>query len=340
MITQCNKGSDLPSCKIYEQFNQENGNSGKFTDACNKIQGRFGHKGIFDLCIKLGNNLLNFCSNDEKSNPLDYSCEFINYWLFGEIFNNLKLTETGELNGVKSQFSYTWKNIVEGLECKKKCGENRKLFSSIPINDLKFRKIMHDYIYNYDNFENITSSENICNKISIYLPSMREKYAKIKDSCPHSSNKCFHDAKSFEEYNPEKLCKKFQCKDEPLCSNSFDETQEQSDPGKAGSYEEGKGADSVDGEAVASVDESKTSTILTTVGPSFLGLFITSFFLFKLTPIRSWISNRILRRKNIEEYMDEKANNEMVDNYFLHENGEPGKSRYDIAYHSVENIGD
>ncbi|SBT02337.1 PIR Superfamily Protein, partial [Plasmodium ovale curtisi] len=280
MITECNEKSELPSCKIYDRFNQENGDSAEFSTICESLQGRLSNDGILDLCKKLGSNLVKFCSNDEDKTPLNYNCEFIHYWLFGELFNNLKLTETGEFNGAQSQFYLTWNKIVSSLSCKRKCEPRRDLFRSIIIDDLKFRKLMNDYIYNHKNFENITSSENICNKISIYLPSMREKYAKIKDSCPHSSNKCFHDAKSFEEYNPEKLCKKFQCKDEPLCSNSFDETQEQSDPGKAGSYEEGKGADSVDGEAVASVDESETSTILTTVGP-FLGLFITSFFLFK-----------------------------------------------------------
>ncbi|SBS95835.1 PIR Superfamily Protein [Plasmodium ovale curtisi] len=340
MITQCNTGSDLPSCKIYEQFNQENGNSGKFTEACNTIQGRLGHKGIFDLCIKLGNNLLNFCSNDEKSNSFDYNCEFINFWLFDEIFNNLSLTDDSQRIGTKSQFYITWKNIMESLECKNKCEPMMNLFYSIPLGDLKLRKDMYIYIYNYKNFEKSTSNENICNRLSTYFPSMSKKFDNYKISCPDKSKKCFSDTKSLEEYNPDKLCQRFQCKKEALCTKYFVEESVQSHTGEAGSLEEPRSPDTRDDGAVTSVDDHETSTILTTVGPSLLGLSIISFISFKFTPLRSWLNKVILKNSNTQEYMDDDGRSEMLNDYFLHENREPREKGYGITYQSTENIGD
>ncbi|SBT52309.1 PIR Superfamily Protein [Plasmodium ovale wallikeri] len=340
MITQCNKGSDLPSCKIYEKFNQENDNSGNFTDACDAIQEGLGHEGIFDLCIKLGNNLLNFCSHDEKSNPLDYNCEFIHFWLFDEIFNNSSLTDNTMHTGTISRFYYTWNNIMGSLECKRECEPMKNLFYSVPLDDLKLRKDMYIYIYNYKNFEKITSNENICNRFSTYFPSMNKKYDNYKTSCPDKSKKCFPDTKSLEEYNPEKLCQRFQCKTEAIFAKYFAVESVQSHPEEAGSPEGPGSHDTRDDGALTLVDEHETSTILTTVGPSLLGLFIISFISFKFTPISSWLNKLILKNRNTEEYMDDEARSEMLNDYFIHENREPREKGYGITYQSAENIGD
>ncbi|SBT56614.1 PIR Superfamily Protein [Plasmodium ovale wallikeri] len=324
MITECNGKSELPSCKIYELFNEEKGNSNEFNDECNTIHGKLMYDGILDLCKKFGSNLVNVCTDREYNSSLNYNCEFLHHWLFNKIINNLGLHNNGTRNGVKRQFYDTWINMVKKIGCSKKCDPNTELFRSSTIDALIFRKDMYDYTYNYDNFDKIIShGENTCNKLSIYLTSMQQKYDLFKDSCPKIDNKCFHDNKSLEEYSTEKLCRRFGCKSEELCSKYFDEEPTQSIPGEGVSPEEAKESGDVGGETVASVDESETSTILTT-----------------LTPIRSWLNNRILQRKNIEEYMDDEANNEIQDNYFLHENREPGKSGYGIAYHSVENISD
>ncbi|SBT73466.1 PIR protein [Plasmodium ovale] len=339
------KESDLPSYKTYELLSNENGNLGNlgnFSDKCHSLQGKFrSYDKIFGLCTKLAGNLVNFCSSNENRSPLNYNCEFIHQWLFNEIINNLGLHDNGPRQGVKGIFYSTWENIVSEIKCTNKCDPNLELFQSSTIDDLKFRKNMHDYIYNYDILDKMDSStEKIDNRYCKYLSSMNEKYTEFKDFCPHNNKKCFHGAKSLEEYNPENLCTKFRCRDEPLCSKYIGDTSTKSDRVEARSLEKAELPDDRDGEYVASVNESETSTILTTVGPSFLGLFITSFFLFKLTPMRSWFNNRILKRKNIEEYINEEASSEIIDNYFLHENREPGKSGYDIAYHSVVNIGD
>ncbi|SBT02497.1 PIR Superfamily Protein, partial [Plasmodium ovale curtisi] len=282
MITTCNEKNELPSCKIYEILSKGNNYSGKFDHECERLEDRLGHNGILDLCKKLADNLLNFCSNDEKKNPLNGNCEFLHYWLFYEIINNINLTDNGMLVGVMSQFYYTWKNIMEKSLFRKKYEPNRILFNKISPHDLMFRKDMYDYIYNYDDFDKITfDSTQTDSKYCRYLPSMLAKYEQFKDSCPQRSDKCFHDAKSFEEYNPDKLCKKFQCKDEPLCSKYIEETPEPSDTGRSGLHEVGKEVKPGDIASVSSADESETSTILTTVGPSFLGIFITSFLLYK-----------------------------------------------------------
>ncbi|SBS93268.1 PIR Superfamily Protein [Plasmodium ovale curtisi] len=305
---QCNGKSELPSCKIYELFNEEKGDSNEFNDECNTIHERLGYNGILNLCKRLGGNLLTFCSNDERNNPLNCDCEFLQYWLFNEIFNNSSLTDDSMRTGT--------------------------------LPDLLFRKDMYDYIYNYDNFGKIFSSgENICDKFSIYLPLMLETYAKFKDSCPNSTNKCVYNAESLEKYNPENLCVKFKCEKEKICAKYFREIPAERHSG-AGSLEDVERADSRDGEAVTPAEESETPTILTTVGPSLLGLFIISFISFKFTPIRSWLNERILKKRNIDEYLDDESSSEILNNYFIPENGESEKNKYGLAYYSAENMDD
>ncbi|SBT52312.1 PIR Superfamily Protein [Plasmodium ovale wallikeri] len=341
MVTKCTEGLNLPSCKIYELLSTQNGDSGNYSDDCKRLKSRLPYSGILELCRKLEGNLVNFYGREEESNTLNYNCEFIHYWLFHEMFNNSSLTEYDKLDGVKSQFRTTWNNILGKLKIKKKkCEPKLDFFYLIPRDDLMFRKDIYDYIYNYDIFDKMDSAtEHIDNRYCKYLSSMHEKYTKFKDSCPHNKKICFHVSKSLEEYNPEKLCIKLKCRGEDFCSKHFEGTSAQRVLGAQGSFEEEKREDYREGEDVTSIVESQTSTIVTTAGSSLLGLFITSFLLFKLTPIRSWLNNQIVQRKNIEEYMDEEASNEILDNYFLHENREPGKSGYGIAYHSVENIG-
>ncbi|SBS93271.1 PIR Superfamily Protein [Plasmodium ovale curtisi] len=305
MITECNEKSELPSCKFYYELNTRNGDS-------------------------LELNLANYGSSVKRSNPLKYNCEFIHYWLFGEIFNNSNLTDNSQLEGVVSQFYHTWEKVVKSLKLEKICEPKMELFKSIPINDLKFKKIMHDYVYNYDNFGEITfDNEQIDNKYCKYLPSMRERYMKFKDSCPQNTKKCFHVNKALEEYSPDNLCEKFKCKDDASCSKYFDVEQVQS---------HAKGAESPDtrdSEFDALMDKSKTSTIMTTVGPSLLGLFMTSFIVFKLTPIRSWLNNQILKNRKVEEYMDDQSSSELLNDYFIHGDTGLEEKRYGIAYHSA-----
>lgn len=275
----------MPSCKTYYLLSNQNGDSGKFNDECHSLQEKFPYSGISGQCKKLADNLVNFCSNDEKNYPLNYNCEFLHHWLFNDIIHNLNITTTGERNGVKSQFYYTWKNIVHKLACENKCEPIWMLFKSLTLEELSFRKDMYEYIYNYENFDKITTSEKICNKLSTYLPTMLEKYANFKSSCQATTKKCLHDAKSLEDYNPEKLCQRFECKQVELCSKYIDVGLENSHLGGNGISAGVESANNKDAEAVTSVEEFETSTIMTTLGPSLLGLFIISFISFKVMRI-------------------------------------------------------
>ncbi|SBT72735.1 Plasmodium vivax Vir protein, putative [Plasmodium ovale] len=336
MKTNCDGETEMPSCKMYKILSTKNGNSDKFSEECDNIQGNLGYSGISDICKKLAVNLVYFCSNDDQNYPLDYNCDFINYWLFGEIFSNSSLTDDTMHTGTLSRFYTTWNNILSSSSCKGKCEPNKILFNRVIPQDLKFKKDMYDYIYNFDNFYKIdTASEQIDNKYCRYLEYMHTKYVHFKDSCQSSSNKCLHDAGEFEKYNPEKLCEKFQCKNESLCAKYFDEASTRGDPREAKLLENAEQLDDIDSESAMSEPNLETSSILTTVAPSLLGLFMTSFLIFKFKPIRSRLNNLIIKNKNIEEYMDEEANDEVLNNYFNLENRESETNGYGIAYHSA-----
>ncbi|SBT56613.1 PIR Superfamily Protein [Plasmodium ovale wallikeri] len=336
MITKCNEGSELPSCKIYELFNKGNGASDTFDFECHNLQRMFQYEGIFDLCIKLSGNLVNLCDDSEKKIPLNYNSEFLHHWLFSKIINNLDITDHSECIGMISRFYVTWENVVKSLSCETKCKPNSILFHGFTTENLIFRKEMHDYIYNYSYFDEITFVRGERdNEYCRYLPSMRDKYAQIKEKCPLNTAICFKVDKPLEKYNPENLCEKLQCRNEDLCKKYFERTPEQRESDGNGSLEGVKGADPRDSEAVTTGEESETSTILTTVGPSLLGLFMTSFILFKLTPIRSWLNNQMLKNRKVEEYMDEQSRNELLNDYFIHEDTGSEEKGYGIAYHSA-----
>ncbi|SBT52067.1 PIR Superfamily Protein [Plasmodium ovale wallikeri] len=342
MITQqCNKESELPSCKYYELLSMENGDPSNFIDECERLKRRLPYSGIFELCKKLAGNLVKFSGNEEENNPLNYNCEIIHHWLYNDIINNLSIPDDNKRIGAIIQFGHTWNTLLGNIEGNKRCEPIHKLFNSSKINDLVFMKDMHDHIYDYEILDKIdTSSGNIYNSYCRYLRSMYDKYVSFKNSCPSISEKCLQDVESLKKYDPEKLCLKLNCREEELCAKYFVDIHSQTIPRETDSFQNEESADGIGDETVTSVDESLTSTIMTAVVSSLLGLFIISFISLKFTPIRSWLNNEIVKKRNIEEYMDAKASSDMLNDYFNVEYRESEKKGYAIAYHSAENASD
>ncbi|SBT83147.1 PIR protein [Plasmodium ovale] len=291
--------SQLPSCRIYEEFNQRSDDLGKFSSECQDLQSRFSsEQGIFDLCQKLAGNIRYFCDNHNGENFLNDNFVYLHYWLLDQLIKTFKISDNGNYIGKRIQFFHEWTNIIEKLPNKYKCEPMKRDFTLYHINDFQNIKDMYDYYYNYKQSASKSSFTEIeCNTYCTYLSSIISKFPSFKRSCSNNSINCIPEFKySIDNYDPNKLREKLGCNSDKLCTEVIEERIPLIKERDTGNGPKVLTNDIADGEVV-SIQSSKTSPIAITFGLLLSGIFTISFILYKLTPMGSLLKNQLIKKE-------------------------------------------
>ncbi|SBS90401.1 PIR protein [Plasmodium ovale] len=341
MAAECTKESKLPSCIIYAKFSQEEAESSNSNNECDLIQGRLmSYKGIDKLCRTLERNINDLCTKDDRDDFLNYHVEYLHYWLLDKAIQTFSIENPGNFLGIRKQFYNTWNNIVNTLTSgRTECKPLKLLRNAININEFKDMNKIYSYYYNYKYMEmKKTFDKNECSTFCKYLSSMNTKFPELKSSCTKLSMKCLIDKESFEKCDPQKLRKILNCNANDLCIKKS--VQEYSYRGAGGiiSPEQSRTSDSIISEPATSATRPETSNRAITIGLPLFGILAICFISFKLTPIRSWFYNKLIKKGKIKEHMIEEETNVLLDDYFLSDNIKPHEKGYGIAYNSLQNI--
>ncbi|SBT56631.1 PIR Superfamily Protein [Plasmodium ovale wallikeri] len=340
MDDQCSDAPMLPSCQIYEKFNQKSDDTGNFVSECQNLQNKFrSEHGIFNLCQKLAGNIRDFCDNHNGENFLNDNFVYLHYWLLDQLIKTLKISINGYYSGKRNQFFGEWKNIIKKLPRGHKCEPMKREFSLHFINDFKNIKDMYDYYYNYKHF----ASKNIftqieCNTYCTYLSTIIDKFQTFKSSCSNSSRNCIPEFKdSIDNYDPNQLLEKLGCNSDNLCTKNFEKEQPVKEERARGDDPHVLAVDITDGQ-VESSQPSETSPIAITFGLLLSGIFTISFVLFKLTPMGTLLKNQLIKKEKMTEYLDFEESNEKLNDELIMDNIKLQEKGYNITYNSFQNL--
>ncbi|SBT58637.1 PIR Superfamily Protein [Plasmodium ovale wallikeri] len=311
----------LPSCVIYEKYNNKNIGLGNYNEKCQELQDMFYNTdGVYDLCKQLAENLNDFCTKEKMDDFLKYNCLYLEYWLNHQIIAKFRITDNGKYAGLRSQFYNTWTRSFSSLNGKiSKCTPNRRHFASLKYHNVKDIKDMYDYYYNCEYFKkNHTSIENERSEYCSYLSSMNESFTKFKNLCL-DSNKCIPNfTNSIDEYDPKELREILKCDtDKALTISSEDSSAQQALEQNASRRDKELG-DISDSDPSIQLQDSKTSSSVLI-----------------LTPIGSLLHNRIIQKRKITEYINGESSDEMLNEYFMYDHSKSQEKGCSIPYHSV-----
>ncbi|SBT57930.1 PIR Superfamily Protein [Plasmodium ovale wallikeri] len=337
MLVQCPETPGLPSCKIYDEFNRES-DSNSLSEKCHALKGRIGYyTGIENLCNLLERNIRVLCTEKYNDDFVKYRVEYLHFWLLNEAIKKFGIEDDGSYNGICSQFHNTWNSFIITSTYREKCKPLSSIFFLLEFQDFKSTWDIYNYYYNYKYIDiNKDSPENELKEYCKYLSSMHERFAEFKNLCSAPSNKC---SSIFENpihtYDPEKLRMQLNCNKYELENNGQVEGLLLGNPGRITStpVEQSYNEPSSELDTLVNYPEAPTSAI--SVGLSFFSLLSIGFVLFKVSPIRSWFYNRIIKKMKNTVYLDDETSSELSDDYFLNENINSQGDGYSIAYNSI-----
>ncbi|SBT54577.1 PIR Superfamily Protein [Plasmodium ovale wallikeri] len=337
MALECSETSVLPSCKIYNEFNQENDHH-NLSDQCRELMSMLGNnKGIENLCSELERNLNVICTKGNNDGLFKNRVEYLHFWLLNKAIKNFGIEDDGSYNGICSRFHHTWNSFIKTLKCREECKPLHSIFFLLEIQDVESTWDIYNYYYNYKYFDiNKNSPKNDLKEYCKYLSSMRERFAKFQNLCSSSSNICSSFLEnSIHIYEPEKLRTQLNCNIYELDTTIFEDSLTQEKPGGITStaVEQSHIEPSSELGTLVNYPEAPTSAI--SVGLSFFSLLSIGFVLFKVSPIRSWFYNRIIKKMKNTVYLDDETSSELSDDYFLNENINSQGDGYSIAYNSI-----
>ncbi|SBS93843.1 PIR Superfamily Protein, partial [Plasmodium ovale curtisi] len=215
----------LPSCVIYEKYNNINIDPSNYNEKCQILQRKFHNlDGVYNLCKKLAENLKDICAKEEMDDFFKNKCLYLEYWLNLQIIENFSITNNGNYTGLRIQFYYTWTEIIKSLTGENlKCTPNRRPFTSLNYRNVKDIKDMYDYYYNCEYFKNNHSSiQHKRSEYCSYLSSMSGSFTKFKNWCS-DSNKCIPNFEnSIDQYDPKKLRKILHCDTDEASATSLE----------------------------------------------------------------------------------------------------------------------
>ncbi|SBS99491.1 PIR Superfamily Protein, partial [Plasmodium ovale curtisi] len=215
----------LPSCAIYEKYNNINTGLVNYNEKCQELQGKFhSTAGVYDLCKKLAENLNDICTKEKMDDSLIYNCLYLEYWLNLQIIEKFRITDNAKYAGLRSQFYNTWTRSFSSLTGNfSKCTPKRIPFTSLNYSNVKDIKDMYDYYYNCEYFKkNHSLTEHERREYCSYLSSMNRSFTEFKNWCSDSSNKCIPNLKnSIDQYDPKELRKILHCNTDEATDTSL-----------------------------------------------------------------------------------------------------------------------
>ncbi|SBT30934.1 PIR Superfamily Protein [Plasmodium ovale wallikeri] len=289
-------------CTTHTYCNVQLGDSSRYNEA------EILRSKLFGNDTKLNMGVDDFKKFNKKPNEF---CLYLKYWLYDQIIiKELKDQEISQvLNDLKIGDKY--KFFIDSA--------NFCEFNILKVEEIKKNKLLIDYLENYDNAANKRNVENlICN--SNYKHILNEtihQYNNTNAQCNTESNiHCKELQQCKNIYNITNLLK-LQCNGDaessPLSQQFFH---------NAGSYPQTTipstslarlGDVDIQNTPASSPDNSSRVKIIVPFSVSLIGIFVTFFSLYKLTPFGPWLRRSILNVKNTVPNLDEKENYEILE---------------------------
>ncbi|SBS93096.1 PIR protein [Plasmodium ovale] len=263
-------------------------------------------------------------------------CSTLIYWIHDKVTNFYKKNNVEMKNvDIISELLKLWKNInstkYKGQNYICQLPESQE---SLNLEEMKRKIVMSDYCEDYDTLKSLLTKRpgDNCSIYYDYFKDSLSKYEKIVKNCDASSFSISNCLRFCRKNDPEDLLNKSKCK---LIEIWKDKEE----------YIEKEKCDALKDKAVAAVtcksEENKITEFtfsdnraIILILFSLWGIFLTFLFLYKMTPLRSWISNKLRKEKIIRDSFHEESDNESLDVDYENIDRNMEKAGYSISYNS------
>ncbi|SBT57262.1 PIR Superfamily Protein [Plasmodium ovale wallikeri] len=312
-------------------------------------------------CYKYGNNLKNpfsfqllchlFVKNIEYI-PLSIELngqnlkekrydDFI-YWILNMINKMNEEIEQTEVNKIINELKNIWKNINgilqgNGVNESYLCDVS-KIEPPLKFDDLKRKKRMSDYCQNFNTLYIKLTNHNKpnCRIYYDYFNKTKDIYKEISENCPKEgadTNNCPQICMGKDKDNdPEIIHKNLKCN-----ITGVQEKQQKVNQEEKCNTEKDTLRSQLDQALVApskrAFDYSDPRTVFLILF-TLWGIFLTFFFLCKITPFGSWIRNNLIKKKLVRDNFDELVEDESIYDYSEDVNTNMKNVNYNISYNS------
>ncbi|SBT73769.1 Plasmodium vivax Vir protein, putative [Plasmodium ovale] len=281
-----------------------------FCSSCDRKQNIFYEHGFKILCYYFAKNLekIHYGRFDEALN--DKRCNDVFYWLHDILINTYGKNISGD-DSIVQNFKEVWDDIIETnlITPKEKLCESSfdRLKSFI---DHKYSKDVSDYCENYIYIQDeLKKEKETCSIFYHYLTHNSKLYEEKVSKCSRSDKKYCLKYNKCHEYDPKELIKTDKCK--RIEKSILLEIQLKKDAENL--IQCNPGSECVEKDYINTSIAFSDHRFITLVVLSIWAIFLSLYFLYKLTPFRSWLNNSIYKKNLIRKNVDEEEYHDLLE---------------------------
>ncbi|SBS89304.1 PIR Superfamily Protein [Plasmodium ovale curtisi] len=260
-------------------------------------------------------------------------CNSLIYWMYDKTKNVYEKNKMKDETKIIAELHKVWNNINE-TEYKNRSNICKTNYNTITLDNRKRMKKMSDYCENYNDLRGkLTRGRENCNIFYEYFTQIMDAHNDIVQECrnSHENGICPKQCRNM-NYNPQDILKNLKCEEvqRPKILEGYIKNEECE-------HQKKELVPKTDCQTYATCTpefnfSDYRSIILILL--ALWGMFLTSMFLYKMSPSGSWIKNILKKKKKIRINFDEENENELSDNYFENLNANFRNAEYNVPYNS------
>ncbi|SBT83664.1 PIR protein [Plasmodium ovale] len=316
--------AEYPLEKLYNEFNGDVNKDYDFYCSAAR-DSNYSYNGIYKICKKLVRNL-EIISKDTVQNKNGIElCSYLNYWVSKEVFQIVPSNETWEYDNIISILKQPWYNYNSHLQ-------NHSTICVYPNETIFFyteniKKLneLNNYVHNVKYIKEKMKSSNSKDKKCYckYVSEYNIPYNDLISICDYDKYRnCSKISTDIEIYDPQTLLKELQCNESQVSKPELQTDVDRHSPLS--------GEETVDGKSTKN-----NSFNIFPIFASIIGVFIISFILYKLTPLRFLLHKHLIKNKRIEENINDEVNSISLESSFQDIDINMSKSPIHITYQQL-----
>ncbi|SBT74430.1 PIR protein [Plasmodium ovale] len=263
-------------------------------------------------------------------------CNTLIYWIYDKVANfySNPQIKRGNVN-IINEILKVWKEINTNKVtdrtyiCELPTEENTK-----DLNEMKRKKIMSDYCEDYSELRRLLTKRH-SSECNIYYDYFKNSFLEFRDIAKENKEECLRisNCSGFcDKYDLEDIFKRSKCEVIEISDGKNDYIKQEDCNESISKAVSEKICETKEVPNPEFTFSDKRAIILTLF--SSWGMFLTLLFLYKMTPFRSWIRNKLEKKKIIRDSFNDQSDSELLDADYESVDRDMLNTEYNITYNS------
>ncbi|SBT59331.1 PIR Superfamily Protein [Plasmodium ovale wallikeri] len=263
-------------------------------------------------------------------------CNTLIYWIYDKVANfySNPQIKRGNVN-IINEILKVWKEINTNKVtdrtyiCELPAEENTK-----DLNEMKRKKIMSDYCEDYSELRRLLTKRH-SSECNIYYDYFKNSFLEFRDIAKENKEECLRisNCSGFcDKYDLEDIFKRSKCEVIEISDGKNDYIKQEDCNESISKAVSEKICETKEVPNPEFTFSDKRAIILTLF--SSWGMFLTLLFLYKMTPFRSWIRNKLEKKKIIRDSFNDQSDSELLDADYESVDRDMLNTEYNITYNS------